>query len=239
MGSNNKKQTTEQFIEKSKSIYGDIFLYDKTVYVNVNSKVIVTCKIHGDYEQFVKVHYNGAGCTKCSRRSKHTTKTFIEEAYKIHSDRYNYDKVVYGKNNKQKLTITCKIHGDFLQRANDHLSGKGCVKCAISDKMSKVVKDIRDVLDMKNVSYEMEKTFDDCKNILPLRFDFYLPTFNMCIEYDGLQHFESCGWGGEEKLKLTQKNDKIKNDYCIQNNIKLLRIKYDEDHIKIVLENIS
>lgn len=175
MGANNKKQTTEQFIEKSKSIYGDIFLYDKTVYGNINSKVIVTCK----------------------------------------------------------------IHGDFLQRANDHLSGKGCIKCAISDKMSKAVKDIRNVLDMKNVSYEMEKTFDDCKNILPLRFDFYLPTFNMCNEYDGLQHFESCGWGGEEKLKLTQKNDKIKNDYCIQNNIKLLRIKYDEDHIRIVLENIS
>lgn len=117
MGANNKKQTTEQFIEKSKSIYGDIFLYDKTVYENVNSKVIVTCKIHGDYEQFVKVHYRGAGCTKCSRRSKHTTETFIEESYKIHSDRYNYDKVVYGKNNKQKLTITCKIHGDFFTKS--------------------------------------------------------------------------------------------------------------------------
>ena len=64
-----------------------------------------------------------------------------------------------------------------------------------------------------------------------LPFDFYLPGLNTCIEYDGRQHFELKNgfWGGEKSLKLTQKHDKIKNLYCKENKIKLLRIKCDEN----------
>ena len=58
-------------------------------------------------------------------------------------------------------------------------------------------------------------------------FDFYLPNFNLCIEYDGLQHFKSVKyWGGIEGFKKLKKHDKIKNKFCKSNNIKLLRIKY-------------
>lgn len=57
-----------------------------------------------------------------------TTKEFIENAKKVHGDKYNYDKVNY-INNKSKVVITCPIHGDFEQRPNDHLSGYGCYKC--------------------------------------------------------------------------------------------------------------
>lgn len=79
------------------------------------------------------------------------------------------------------------------------------------------------------------------KKVLP--FDFYLPTHNLCIEYDGLQHFEAVEfWGGSENLKYIQKHDQIKNNFCKINNIKLIRIKYNRkfksDDILEIINNI-
>lgn len=75
----------------------------------------------------------------------------------------------------------------------------------------------------------------DSKNVeakLPLPFDFYLPELNICIEYDGEQHFkENRHFGGKEYLEKTKYHDQIKNEYCKNNNIKLIRIKYC-DNIK-------
>ena len=81
-----------------------------------------------------------------------------------------------------------------------------------------------------NIEYVREYYYDDCKNINYLRFDFFLPKINTLIEYDGRQHFESVSiFGGDEALKITQNNDKIKNEYCKKNRIPLLRISYLED----------
>jgi very-short-patch-repair endonuclease len=81
-----------------------------------------------------------------------------------------------------------------------------------------------------NINYESEKRFNDCRNKRPLPFDFYLPKYNICIEFDGEQHF--IPWrklsNKIEKLEKTKINDSIKTTYCINNNIKLLRIKYTE-----------
>lgn len=52
----------------------------------------------------------------------------------------------------------------------------------------------------------------------------------MCIEFDGIQHFEPVEYfGGEKTFLRTIECDKIKNEYCSKNNIRLIRIKYDED----------
>ena len=83
-----------------------------------------------------------------------------------------------------------------------------------------------------HVEYELEKRFTDCKNlkgnrILP--FDFYLPYYNLCIEYDGEHHYNSNTiWGGDEFLNKMIIHDKIKNDYCNFNKIKLFRISYKD-----------
>jgi hypothetical protein len=70
-----------------------------------------------------------------------------------------------------------------------------------------------------------------------LTFDFYLPEYNCCIEYDGKQHFEAIKWfGGEESLAYVQQNDLIKTQYCQNNKIALLRIRYNQD-IKETLDN--
>jgi very-short-patch-repair endonuclease len=75
-----------------------------------------------------------------------------------------------------------------------------------------------------------EYKFNDCRNILPLPFDFYLKNLNLLIEYDGRQHFEAVDlFGGEEGLKKRKINDNIKNEYCKKNRISLLRISYLDD----------
>lgn len=86
---------------------------------------------------------------------------------------------------------------------------------------------IMDYLTKNDINFEMEKTFDGCINKLPLRFDFYLIDSNILIEYDGKQHYESTEiFGGEENFKLTKINDKIKNQWVLDNNYKLIRIPY-------------
>ena len=81
------------------------------------------------------------------------------------------------------------------------------------------------------VVYEqLPQNYKDCKNVNYLRFDFYLPDYNILIEYDGRQHFEVVDiWGGEEGLKKTKINDNIKNRYCEKNGIHLLRISHFEN----------
>lgn len=103
---------------------------------------------------------------------------------------------------------------------------------------------IHDFLVSLDVEFVEEKRFNGCKNkkgsdVLP--FDFYLPQFNLLIEYDGLHHFEPVnGWGGEEKFNITKENDEIKNNFCKLNNINLLRLSYmnTEDDIKNEILNI-
>lgn len=103
---------------------------------------------------------------------------------------------------------------------------------------------INETLTKYNIEYEYQKTFPDCKNntgTCLLFFDFFIPQKQIVIEYDGLQHFEPVSyWGGKEKLKTTQRNDKIKNDYCISHNIHMIRIPfyYSKDDINNLLINI-
>jgi len=75
----------------------------------------------------------------------------------------------------------------------------------------------------------MEYKFNDCLSDkgYPFRYDFFLPEYNTCIEYDGIQHYESIEYfGGDDKLNKTKINDNIKTNYCIDNNITLIRIPY-------------
>jgi very-short-patch-repair endonuclease len=75
--------------------------------------------------------------------------------------------------------------------------------------------------------FECEKRFPKCKHIRQLPFDFYIPIYNLCIEYDGEQHVKAVKmWGGDKALQLTQKRDEIKNKFCQDNNINLLRIPH-------------
>ncbi len=89
-----------------------------------------------------------------------------------------------------------------------------------------------------NIKYKREQKFKKCKNKRELPFDFYLPEKNLLIEYDGSQHFYPKF--KEENLTKIQLNDKIKNRFCKENKIRLVRINFKEnkDIEKILLKEI-
>lgn len=75
----------------------------------------------------------------------------------------------------------------------------------------------------------LKKKFDECKNKRHLPFDFYIPEQNLCIEFNGTQHYKMSTYFGEESFKKTQINDEIKRNFCKENNVQLLIIKYDNN----------
>ena len=123
-----KKLTTEQFIEKAKTIHGDIYDYSLVEYKNNHTKVKIICPIHDIFEQIPTNHLKGKGCSKCKGGIKLTIKKFIEKAKVVHGDKYDYSLVEY-KNAKTKVRIICPIHGVFEQIPSSHLNGNGCYKC--------------------------------------------------------------------------------------------------------------
>lgn len=128
-----RRLTTKDFIERSKQIHGDKYDYSKTVYKDAHTRVVITCPTHGDFEQLPTNHLAGKGCRLCSSNVENTTATFITKARKVHGDKYDYSKTVF-KRNRDKVIITCPIHGDFEQEANSHLQGFGCKKCGVAKR---------------------------------------------------------------------------------------------------------
>lgn len=101
---------------------------------------------------------------------------------------------------------------------------------------------IANLLKSHNITYETQKKFLSLTGARkrPLRFDFFLPEFNLIIEYDGEHHFEPIKrWGGEARFKDIQQRDAKKNEFCEENNIKLLRISYLEDVESILKEKLD
>lgn len=123
-----KRKTQEEFLSECMEVHGSRYDYKKVHYVNALKPVIIICSIHGEFYQTPSKHINGRGCQKCGGSSLSTTNEFISKANTIHKGRYDYHKVNYQKWNI-KVTISCKIHGDFLQSPNKHLCGDGCPKC--------------------------------------------------------------------------------------------------------------
>lgn len=124
------KYTKEKFIEYAQSIHGDKYIYDKVEYKNNKTKIIIICKDHGEFTQRPMDHLSGVGCKECRKIQKKHGKTleFIEKAKGTHQNRYIYTNTIY-VNNRDLVKIICPIHGEFEQRPNDHLRGKGCRKC--------------------------------------------------------------------------------------------------------------
>tara|TARA_R110000868_G_scaffold176916_3_gene414928 strand:- start:3652 stop:4551 length:900 start_codon:yes stop_codon:yes gene_type:complete len=224
--SKTKKLTTESFITQALEVHGNKYDYNKTEYVNAKCKVIISCSKHGDFEQTPSSHISQkTGCPKCSKKYNYTTEEFIGKAQSLHNMTYTYGKVVYS-NNYTKIIITCPKHGDFEQTPANHLKGKGCSTC----KESKGEGLIGLWLDKNEIPYITQHKFDDCVNERRLPFDFYLPTLNTCIEFQGKQHYVSVEFfGGEEGFRKQRKRDSIKESYCKSNKINLLKINYNQD----------
>lgn len=220
-----KRLTNNQFIEQVEIKHDYFYDYSLVQYVNRRTKINIICPEHGLFQQLAGAHAMGNGCPSCSKNNKLTTESFIYKAKEIHGDKYDYSLSEY-VNTYTKIKITCDKHGVFEQRPNDHLSTRGCPICNMSKGEIKLI----EILTNNNIQFVHQKRFPDCKNVKPLPFDFYLPTHNLCIEYHGRQHYEPVkAFGGEANFLKTIHNDKIKKQYCQDNKIKLITIKYTDN----------
>jgi len=116
-----KKLTTEEFIKKSKKVHGNKYDYSKSSYVNARTKLIIICRIHGEFFQNPRHHIIGSGCPICVGLQK-TTESFINEAENIHGNKYDYSYTNY-KSSSININIGCKTHGIFSQKPATHLRG--------------------------------------------------------------------------------------------------------------------
>ena len=221
---------TKDFIKRAKGKHGNKFDYSKSVYTKATDPIIINCPIHGEFETTPVYHLElaGGGCNKCSNTYRRNNDEFIELAKKVHNNKYSYENTNF-VNMRTPVTISCPKHGEFLQGPSPHLKGQGCPVC--NESSGELF--IYNLLKNNSVDFKREKKFQDCFHksetgrCTPLEFDFYIPTMNTCIEYDGKQHFEPIAYyGGEEGFKKSVKRDKIKNQYCKKNGIKLIRIPY-------------
>ena len=227
--------TIEEILKQFNEVHGNKYDYSKVNYVNIDTPVDIICRDCGEkFKQTPYEHKNGANCPYCFGLYK-TSEEIIKEAKKIHGDKYDYSELNY-INATTKFKIICHKpnHGEFWQTYTNHILLKnGCPNC----RNYKGEMKLRKILDKYNVKYEPHYSFKDCKYKKVLHFDLYLKELNTCIEYDGEWHFKKIM--KEHDFKSGILRDDIKNEYCLKNNIKLIRIPYWEyDNIEqILLEN--
>ena len=232
--SESKFSNTENFIKKSTELYGDLYDYSKTKYVDSKTHLIITCPIHGDVLVYPGNFLSGRGCQKCGQAKKGqykklNTQEFIKKANIVHNNKYNYDKTNYVLSN-EKVIITCPIHGDFEQTPNHHLNGEGCPIC----KQSKGERLVESILIKYNIPFKREVTFhvnEIVKNKREFRIDFVIKQNNKLyfIEYNGKQHYEpSEFFGGQSEFELQKKRDEYVRGFVYRHKEKLslLEISY-------------
>lgn len=227
-------KTNNEFVETSTKIHDNYYSYEKTKYVNDHTKVCIICPEHGEFWQTPSNHLRGKGCPECGKITQGLKRRlkfndFLKSANFLHHNKYKYVKNTYTKVSDY-LTIICPIHGEFQQKGTMHLIGNGCPYC----QQSYPEQIIDSFLKNKNINFIYQKRFAWLGN---KSLDFYLPDYNIAIEYQGEQHFKIVDFGGEgfeEALKKYEKGkerDKIKEILCKENSVKLYYIIYTEDII--------
>ena len=201
-------------------------------YKGIREHIKFVCPRHGEMSMIADNLIHGHECIKCSYEKRGIGLRFTPEYIKSEIDICNentllnpYDyKDIYTRN----LNIRCKCGNVFTTSFGNYIKA-GVNRCPFcTSKESSGEKIIRVFLEDNDIGYEREKRFVDCRDTKPLPFDFYIPEQNTVIEFDGQHHYKNIdGYGDYE---ATCRHDKIKNDYCKNNNIKLIRIPYWDGH---------
>ena len=210
-----RKTTLEEFIERAKLVHEDKYDYSKVDYINADIKVIITCKIHGDFNQVPNSHLAGSGCKKCyyetiSQRFLQTKEKFIEKSRLVHGDKYDYSKVDY-KSSNEKVIIICKIHGEFLQGLN-HYRGSGCPKCSNNGYSKPSILWLNFISKFHNI--HIQHALNDGEFLIPntrYKADGY------CKETNTIYEFHGDYWHGNPKIYKGNEINKITN--CTYNEL--------------------
>lgn len=251
---NNRKlfYPLEVYLEKVKEIHGDKYDYSRVplTYKNLHSKIEIICKIegHGSWWANADGHLNDhTECPVCTMQKRIMSwEEFLEKSIKVHGDKYDYSfaEILYKEAlskgvNLINLPIFCKNCNSFFEQSKyRHILGSGCSYCNASSMENK----IKDFLENNGIKYFFQKRykwlyFVTPKN--PLKLDFYLPEYNICIEYQGEQHYRPVEYfGGAETLGLYQQRDFKKKKILEKNNINVIKYSF-KDSIEYIENNLS
>ncbi len=153
------KSNTNEFIIKAIKKHGNKYIYDKSVYITNESKIIIGCKVegHGYFEQTPHHHLTGSGCAKCYGNNKINKDEFIKKANIIYDNKYNYDNIIF-INTAFKINIHCPNGHFFEQKPYDHLMGRGCTKCIVIGGKSNTEDFIKKAKIIHNYLYNYDKS---------------------------------------------------------------------------------
>ena len=235
-----KRKSLEDFIAEAKAVHGDTFDYRNFKYETTHTPGIIICSNpdHKPTPITPAHHLGGQGCSECGeegrdrwrRSSGHDTESWIAKARELHGDRYDYNQSEY-TGYDCAITIKCAEHGLFvLEPAHQHIETerrRGCGECATRESTHSMA--IGQWLTEKGYNFIKEWSHPECRDVKVLRFDYFLPDFNACIEYDGEQHFRLGPWGHDEediqfRFIKGRRRDAIKSLWCIDNSVRLVRV---------------
>ena len=236
--SNRARRSPDQYIQEVQEKNQNIEVLEN--YISANTPILHKCKKHNHiWKATPSWILKGSGCIFCGREKvskqiKKTNEQYIKELKELNPTIIALEEYELSKT---KILFKClQCNHEWKALPGNLIRGHGCPNC----KKSLGEETISQWLKKHNIEYEPQKKFSDCKDILYLSFDFYLPKTNQCIEYDGEQHFRAVDYfGGKESLEYTQRHDQMKNLYCKTHDISLLRIPYyadiDEELTKFLL----
>ena len=237
MGSNNKRKTTDEFKKEVYELVGDEFEV-LGEYKNTHTKILMKHCLCGCEFEISPTHFiSGTRCSKCSYKKLGESKRI--KPLNVYSELLKLGFTAldsYETSNKQ-IHIKCNKCGMVFYTKARYIINKqnGCPKCNVSHG-ERIIKEF---LESRNIKFEQNFRIPECKDKRPLPFDFKVETPNgfILIEYDGEQHFKR-NFKNLDILDEVQKHDKIKTNFCNENNIKLIRIKYTErKNINKILED--
>jgi hypothetical protein len=229
-----KNKTTASFRREIFDINSNIKIRGE--YISAKTPIECECLIDGTiWFPTPNGLLNSCGCPECGRiasnkNSTKTNETFVHQLALVNPDVIPLQEYIQAKT---QIWVTCKKCGHKWQVTPDNLlQGNGCPECS----MLKTERKLGEILVELGYSIERQKKYCDCKDQLPLPFDIYLSDEHILIEYQGEQHYRPVNFGGisdeeaEKNFLKTQQHDKIKSQYCYQNNIPLIYVPYWEKH---------
>lgn len=216
--------TPEEYYNLCKEKHLDLPIED---YINNKTKIKHKCSRGHIYKQTPSNHLKGHLCFKCSIDSNTLKRTFTTQEYYNKCKEEGFDLPIENYvNNKTKIKHKCS-KGHVYTQAPDMHTGTKTQGCPICNE-SHGEKFIRNYLDKNSIKYESQKTFKDLKDRAYLSYDFYLPDYNILIEYQGIQHYESVKFNGKDATNLDKQklHDNLKRTYAKDNGYRLLELKY-------------
>lgn len=151
----NSKKTLEQFILDAKAVHGDKYDYSESVYLNSCENIIIICPEHGKFVMTPNSHVSqGSGCLRCYGKVRRTPEQYIEDAIRVHGDKYDYKETVF-LNSSTKVKIFCNTHNEFFyQNPINHLCGYDCPKCANINRRHSTQQFIADSKEVHDDKYD-------------------------------------------------------------------------------------